>query len=109
MFEPCLTDVIPRTGQAIGTKQTLRMIFFTGHKRIVLDILPKESKFKQVYFVDYIFPDLKKKNVNCHRRIPQVTFWVHTDNSMYHNGSKVESNSRSIMFHDDRTHPIRQT
>jgi hypothetical protein len=108
-FAPCLTDVIPRTRQAIGTKQTVRMIFFIGHKRIVLDILPNESKFKQVYFVDYIFPDLKKENVNCHRWVPQVTFWVHMDNRMYHNRSKVESNSRSIMFHDDSTHHIRQT
>jgi hypothetical protein len=109
MFAPCLTDIIPRTRQAIGTKETAIMIFFTGHKRIMLDILPKESKFKEVYFIDYVFPDLKKKNVNCHRWIPQMTFWVHMDNSMYHNGSKKTSNSRSIIFHDYRTHPIRHT
>jgi hypothetical protein len=45
-------DVIPRTRQASGTKKTMGTIFFTGRKRIVLDILPKGSKFNQLYFVD---------------------------------------------------------
>jgi hypothetical protein len=40
----------------------------------VLDILPKGSKFGQLYFVDYMFPDLEREKVNFHRRIPQTTF-----------------------------------
>jgi hypothetical protein len=67
-------------------------IFFTARKPIVPNVLPKGNKFHQPYFVDYIFPDLKRENVTFHRRIPQATFWVHMDNSICHNGSKVGSN-----------------
>jgi hypothetical protein len=49
IFGPLPTDVIPRTRQAIGRKQTMIAIFFTGRKRIVLDILPKGSKFNRLY------------------------------------------------------------
>jgi hypothetical protein len=57
----------------------------------VLDILPKGNEFNQLYLIDDIFPNLKRKNVNFHRRIPQATFWVHLDEVMYHNRSKVTS------------------
>jgi hypothetical protein len=45
-------DATPRTRQAIETKQTMITIFFTRCKLIVLDILPKGSKFNQRYFAD---------------------------------------------------------
>jgi hypothetical protein len=108
MFAQSPTDVIPRTLQVIRTKKIMVTIFFTGRKLTVLDILPKGSKFDQLYFVDYIFPDLKRENENFHCRIPQAIFRVHVDNSICHNGSKVASKSRSTMFHDYCTHPIRQ-
>jgi hypothetical protein len=71
MFAGSPTDAIPRTEQAIGTTQTIITIFFTRCKPIVFDILPKGSKFGRFFFVDYIFPDLKRENVNFHRRIPR--------------------------------------
>jgi hypothetical protein len=66
-------------------------LFFTRQQLLVIDILAKGSKFNQLYFVDYNFPDLKMESVNFHDRIPKATFWVHLDNSMWHNGSKVAS------------------
>jgi hypothetical protein len=66
-------------------------IIFTGRNLIVLDILPKGSKSNQLHFIDHIFPDLKRESVNFHRRIPQATLWVHVNNSIYDNGSKVAS------------------
>jgi hypothetical protein len=42
-------------------------------------------------FVDCIFPSSKKEDVDFHRWIPQATFWVHMDNSICHNGSKMTS------------------
>jgi hypothetical protein len=66
-------------------------ILFTGRELIVLDVLPKDSKFNQLYFIDYIFPDLKSANLNFRRRKPGSTLWVHMDNSTCHNGSKVAS------------------
>jgi hypothetical protein len=91
MRAPSPTDIIPRTRQAIGKKKTMITSLFTGRKLTVLNILPKRSKFNQLYFVNYIFPDLEKQNVNSHRGIPQATFWVHMVNSMCHNGSEVTS------------------
>jgi histone-lysine N-methyltransferase SETMAR len=38
-----------------------------------------------------MFPDLKTENRNFRRRMPLATFWVHMDNSMCYNGSKVMS------------------
>jgi hypothetical protein len=47
MFARSPTDVIPRTRQAIGKKQTMIKISFTGRKVIVLDVVPNGSKFNQ--------------------------------------------------------------
>jgi hypothetical protein len=69
------------------------MVFFTGPKLIVLNFLPKGSKFNQPYLVNSIFPDSKRKSVSLHRRIPQATFWIDMDNSTRHKGSKAASNS----------------
>jgi hypothetical protein len=65
-------------------------ISFTAGQLILLDVLPKGSKFNQQYFIDYVFPDLKMDNRNFRRRMPPA-IWVHMDNSMCHNGSKVVS------------------
>jgi hypothetical protein len=74
MFAQSPTDVVPRTQQPIGTKQTMITILLTGRKPILLDILPKGSEFNQLYSVNYIFPDLKRGNVHFHHRIPQAIF-----------------------------------
>jgi hypothetical protein len=109
MFARLPTDVILRTQQAIGTNQTLITLFFTGRKLIVLDLLPKGGKFNQLYFVDYIFPDLKWETgifiVGSHRRI-FGDIWAIQFTTMT---QKWYQNSRSLMFHDYHTHPIRQT
>jgi hypothetical protein len=72
-------------------EETMITIFVTGRKLILLDILPRNRKFNQLYLINYIFPDLKKEHVNFHRQIVHVTFSVPMDNSMWHNGSKVAS------------------
>jgi hypothetical protein len=65
-------------------------IFFTARQRILLDVLPKGSKFNQQYFIDCMFPDLKTENRNFRRRTPLANFWVQMDNSMCHNWSKFD-------------------
>jgi hypothetical protein len=42
----------------------MKTIFSTARQLISLDVLPKESKFNQQYFIDYVFPDLKMENLN---------------------------------------------
>jgi hypothetical protein len=91
MFARVPSEVIPRTRQTIGASKTMITIFFTAYQLILLDILPKGSRFNQQYFVDYVFPDLQTKNRNFCRRILLTTFWVHMDNSISHSGSKVVS------------------
>jgi hypothetical protein len=66
-------------------------IFFTARQPILLDVLSKGSNFNQQDFIDSVFPDLQSENLNFRRRIPLATFWVHMDNSVYHDGSKVVS------------------
>jgi hypothetical protein len=70
-------------------EKTMTTILFTARQRILLDVLPKGSKFTQHYFIDCVFPDLQTENHNFRRRMPLATFWVHMDNSLCHNGSKV--------------------
>jgi hypothetical protein len=72
-------------------EQTMITIFFSAHQLILLDVLPKGSKFNQQDFIDYVLPDLKTENRSFRRRMPLATFWVHMDNSMCHNGSKIMS------------------
>jgi hypothetical protein len=74
MFARAPSEVIPRTRQTIGAKKTMIMICFTARQLILLDVLPKGSKFNQQYFIDYVFPDLKTENQNFRRRMPLATF-----------------------------------
>jgi hypothetical protein len=77
-----------------GQEKTIITPFFTGRKLIILDVLLKGRKYDQRYFVHHVFPDLKEENRRSHRRNPGSTFWVDMDNSMCHNGSKIESKVR---------------
>jgi IS4 transposase len=91
MFTRAPSEVISRTWQTIGAKKTMRTIFFTARQLILFDVLLTGSKFNQQHFIDYVFPDLEMENLNFRRRMLLAPFWVGTDNSMGHNGSKVVS------------------
>jgi hypothetical protein len=49
-------------------------IFFPARQIILLDVLPKRSKFNQQHFIDYMFPDSQPENLNFRRRMPLATF-----------------------------------
>jgi hypothetical protein len=70
MFAWAPAEVIPRTRQTIGSKNTIITIFFTAHQLILLDVRPKGSKFNQQYFINYVFPDLEMENRNFRRQMP---------------------------------------
>jgi hypothetical protein len=80
MFARAPSEVRPRSRQTIGAKKTIITIFFTARQLILLDVLPKVSKFNQQYFIDDMFTDLKMENRNFRPRMPFATFWVHVDN-----------------------------
>jgi hypothetical protein len=66
-------------------------VFLTAKKLIALDILQRASTFSVLYFINYIFPDLKIADLNFWRQKTGLTFWVHMDNYIRHNRSKVTS------------------
>jgi hypothetical protein len=45
MFARAPSDIIPRTRQTAGVKKTMIAIFFTARQLILLNVLPKGSKF----------------------------------------------------------------
>jgi hypothetical protein len=49
-------------------RETMITVFFTAKKLIVLDVLPRGSTFNQLYFINYIFPDLETANLNFRRQ-----------------------------------------
>jgi hypothetical protein len=55
----------------------------------VLEVLPKDTKFNQNYFIDPIFPGLynEKTRISRKKGFPAVS--VHMDNSMCHDGHKI--------------------
>jgi hypothetical protein len=81
MFARAPSEVIPRTRQTIGGKETMITIFFTARQLILLDVLPTGSKFNQPYFINSAFPDLKRKArtfvVECRLQLFGCTWRVH--------------------------------
>jgi hypothetical protein len=67
MFARAPSEAIPRTRQTIGANKTMTTIFFTARQLILLDVLPKGSKFNQQYFIDYVFLDFKPENPDSRR------------------------------------------
>jgi hypothetical protein len=109
MFARAPSEVIPRTRQTIGAKKTMITIFFTARQLIMLDVLPKGSKFNQQYFIDYVPSDLKTENRNFRCRMQIATFgctWIIQWVTM---GQNSCHNSTSITLHDCRTDSIRQS
>jgi hypothetical protein len=108
MFTRSAADIIARTQQAVGAKQTMITVFFTIKKLIMFDVLPRHSTFNQLHFINKIFPDLKTVNLNFRRQKTGSTFGVHMDTSMCHGRSKVPSKLRRATFPECRTHSIHQ-
>jgi hypothetical protein len=66
-------------------------LFFAAETLIVMDGLPKDMKFNQLYFGHSVFPNLKQVNMNPTGQRPRSTFPALKDNSMCHDGLKVTS------------------
>jgi transposase len=64
-------------------------IFFTSTRLLVLNFLPKGTKFNQDYFMDTVLPNLYSEKRRIARRKDLPSFSVHMDNSTCHNGAKI--------------------
>jgi hypothetical protein len=80
-----------RRGKAIETGQTMMAILFPARKLIVLNILPKESKFNPRSFVDDIFPNFAKGKREFSSSHLAGDFLRTHGQFMCHNGPKVAS------------------
>jgi hypothetical protein len=104
IFARAPSEVLPRTRQKMGAK-TMIFIFFTARQLIMLDVLPKGSKFNQQCFVDYVFPDSKTENRNFRLQLFGCT-WIIQCVTMC---QKSYQNSTSITLRDCRIYSILQT
>jgi histone-lysine N-methyltransferase SETMAR len=70
-------------------QKTTVTIFFISTRLLVLNFLPKGTKFNQDYFIDMVLPNLYSEKRRIARRKGPPSFSVHIDNSMCHNGAKI--------------------
>jgi hypothetical protein len=60
IFATSATQVVARIIQNISAKKTMVTIFFTSTRLLVLNFLPKVTKFNQDYFVDTVLLSLDR-------------------------------------------------
>jgi hypothetical protein len=89
MFATSAREVVPRTMQNISAKKIMVIIFCTLIRLLVLNFLPKGTKFNQDYFIDAVLPNLYSEKRRIMRRKGLPNFSVHMNNSMCHNGAKI--------------------
>jgi transposase len=89
MFATSARELVPRTQQNISAMKNTVTIFFTSTRLLVLNFIPKVTKFNQDYFIDTVLPNLYSKNGRSARRKGLPNFSVHMDTLMCHNGAKI--------------------
>jgi hypothetical protein len=50
-YEASRPEVIPREGHTIGAKKIIIIVFFSGERLLVLEVLPQRKKFNQDCFL----------------------------------------------------------
>jgi hypothetical protein len=89
MIAPSAEEVVPRTKGTISARKTMITIFFTSTRLLVLDSLPKGTKFNQDYFIDPVLPGLDSEKTRIARPKGMSNLSVQMDNSMCDNGAKI--------------------
>jgi hypothetical protein len=89
MFATSAREVVRRTKQKISAKKNMVTIFFTSTLLLVLNFLPKGTKFNQDYFIDTVLPNLYSEKRRIARRKGLPSFSFHMNNSMCHNSAKT--------------------
>jgi transposase len=89
MFATSAREVVSRSKHNISAKKTMVTIFFTSTRLLVLNFLPKGTKFNQDYFIDTVLPNRYSEKRRIARCKGLPSFSVHMDNSICHNGAKI--------------------
>jgi hypothetical protein len=80
MFANSAREVVLRTKQNISAKKTMVTIFVTSTRLLVLNLLPKDTKFNQDCFIDTVLPNLysEKRRIRGARvcRVFQSTWTI---------------------------------
>jgi hypothetical protein len=71
-------------------------VFSTARQVIALDAVPKWQKSSQEYFAQNMLPSLRNEKKRFSRQNTAITFSVHMDNSMCHNGHRVADELRRL-------------
>jgi hypothetical protein len=106
MFATSAREVVSRTKQNISAKKTIITIFFTSTQLLVLNCLPKGTKFNQDYFIDTVLPNLYSEKRRIARCKGLPSFSVHMDNSMC---QRLLKNLRRDILCELLSHLIHQT
>jgi transposase len=89
MFPTSAREVVPRAKQNISAMKTTVTVFFASTRLLVLNFLPKGTKFNQDHFIGTVLPNLSSEKRRIVRRKGLPSFSVHMDNSMCYNGAKI--------------------
>jgi hypothetical protein len=78
MFATSAREVVPRTKQNISVMKTIVTIFVTSIRLLVLNFLPKGTKFNQDYFINTVLPNLynEKRRIARRKRLPSFSFHI---------------------------------
>jgi hypothetical protein len=68
MFVNSRESAVPRNRQDISGEKTMITIFFRTTRLLVLEALPKGTKFDQGYFIHAIFPGLHNETTRISRK-----------------------------------------
>jgi hypothetical protein len=82
MFAISAREVVLKTKHNIYAKKTMVGISFTSIRLLVLNFLPKGTKFNEDYFIDTVLPILYSEQRRIARRKVLPSFSVHMDDSM---------------------------
>jgi histone-lysine N-methyltransferase SETMAR len=89
LFAASAAEAVPRTRQNISVRKTMVAIFFTSIRLLVLNSLPKGTKFNRNYFNNTVLQNLSSEKAPIASRKGLSSFSVHNDNSTCHNGAKI--------------------
>jgi hypothetical protein len=106
MFATSARELVPRTKQHFSAKKTMVTIFFTSIRLLVLNFLPKITKFNQDYFIDTVLPNLSSEKRRIARRKSLPSFSIRMGNSMCQRSLR---NLRRDTLREVLTHLIHQT
>jgi hypothetical protein len=104
MFASFPVEMTPRVWASISSKIVMIALFLMANRRLILDAVPKGSKYNQDCLIANLLPALGQVRAgNAHHKAAK-TLMVHMEGSMCHNGAKIME-KRSFKGLERAPHP----